>query len=52
LRVTGAGTADRGKPIVVAAPESPAALALTAIAAQVAEAARTRGGAELPILRG
>ncbi len=47
-----ADLADRGRPVVVAAPESPAAVALTAIAAEVAEAARTRGGAELPILRG
>ena len=43
---------DRGKPIVVASPESPAAVALAEIAERVVEAARTRGGAELPILRG
>jgi ATP-binding protein involved in chromosome partitioning len=47
-----ADLADRGKPIVVAAPESPAAVALMDIAERVVEAARTRGGAELPILRG
>ena len=44
--------ADRGKPIVVAAPESAAAVAMFSIAERVVEAARTRGGAELPILRG
>jgi hypothetical protein len=37
---------------VVSAPESPAAVALQEIAGRVVEAARTRGGAELPILRG
>ena len=47
-----ADLADRGKPIVVASPESPAAVALAEIAERVVEAARTRGGAELPILRG
>ncbi len=47
-----ADLADRGKPIVVASPESPAAVAMFAIAEKVVEAARTRGGAELPILRG
>jgi ATP-binding protein involved in chromosome partitioning len=47
-----ADLADRGRPIVVSAPESPAALALQEIAGRVVEAARTRGGAELPILRG
>jgi ATP-binding protein involved in chromosome partitioning len=47
-----ADLADRGRPIVVAAPDSPAAKALQSIAERVVEAARTRGGAELPILRG
>ena len=47
-----ADLADRGRPIVVAAPESPAAQALQEIAGRLVEAARTRGGAELPILRG
>ncbi len=47
-----ADLADRGRPIVVAAPDSPAAKALQGIAERVVEAARTRGGAELPILRG
>lgn len=47
-----ADLADRGRPIVVAAPESPAAKALQEIAERVVEAARSRGGAELPILRG
>jgi ATP-binding protein involved in chromosome partitioning len=47
-----ADLADRGKPVVVASPESPAAVALRSIAERVVEAARTRGGAELPILRG
>jgi ATP-binding protein involved in chromosome partitioning len=47
-----ADLADRGKPVVVAAPESPAAVALQGIAQRVVEAARKRGGAALPILRG
>lgn len=47
-----ADLADRGRPIVVAAPGSPAAVALVSIAERLVDAARTRGGAELPILRG
>lgn len=47
-----ADLADRGQPIVVAAPDSPAAQALQAIALEIVEAVATRGGAELPILRG
>jgi ATP-binding protein involved in chromosome partitioning len=47
-----ADLADRGRPVVVAAPDSPAAEALRAIAGSLIDAARTRGGAELPILRG
>lgn len=41
--------ADRGMPIVVAAPESPAALALKAMAAQVGRHAQARS-VELPII--
>jgi ATP-binding protein involved in chromosome partitioning len=47
-----ADLADRGRPVVVAAPDSPAAAALRAIAGSLVDAARARGGAELPILRG
>lgn len=47
-----ADLADRGKPVVVAAPDSPAAVALQEIAGRLVDAARARGGAELPILRG
>jgi len=47
-----ADLADRGKPVVVAAPESPAAVALQGIAEQLVEASKARGGGELPILRG
>jgi len=47
-----ADLADRGQPVVVAAPESPAASALAGIAERLVEASRVRGGGELPILRG
>jgi len=47
-----ADLADRGKPVVVAQPASPAAVALTAIAKRVVETSRVQGRAELPILRG
>jgi ATP-binding protein involved in chromosome partitioning len=46
-----ADLADRGRPIIAAEPESPAARALTEIATAVAEAAGALRG-ELPILRG
>ena len=43
--------ADRGKPIVVAEPDSPAAVTLTAIAKSLVEAARQRS-VSLPVMRG
>jgi ATP-binding protein involved in chromosome partitioning len=43
--------ADRGKPIVAAEPESPAAVKLLEIAKALVEAAKS-GGVSLPILRG